>query len=166
MAGRLQVSGADVILAHRLLKNSIESNEYLLLTESAFRIMGGHLQGRFETYQETYEGFDRVAIKVRVLEKELLRARDAVYRMSEEEREAAVDDYLGWIRRYLRSAVVGQMRSPIRRFSWRERLLMMLEAFSLRFRLNGVEMRRSIMATQAKRGHRRHEWEPAEKVSP
>jgi len=32
--------------------------------------------------------------------------------------------------------------------------------------LNGVEMKRSIMATQRNRGQRREEWGPTEKVSP
>ena len=32
-----QVSGLDVILVHRLLKNSIDSDEYVLMTESAYR---------------------------------------------------------------------------------------------------------------------------------
>ena len=58
VAGRSQVSGPDVILTHRLLKNSLESNEYLLLTEPAFERMGRHLPGRFEIHEETYEGGD------------------------------------------------------------------------------------------------------------
>lgn len=32
-----ELSGTDVILVHRLLKNSLTGNEYLLLTESAYR---------------------------------------------------------------------------------------------------------------------------------
>ena len=31
-----ELSGVDIILVHRLLKNSIESNEYVLMTETAF----------------------------------------------------------------------------------------------------------------------------------
>lgn len=31
-----ELAGADVIIAHRLLKNSVNSNQYILLTESAF----------------------------------------------------------------------------------------------------------------------------------
>src|SRR5262249_9532557 len=38
-----QVSGVDVILAHRLLKNSVRGSEYLLLTESARQALGAEL---------------------------------------------------------------------------------------------------------------------------
>jgi hypothetical protein len=41
IAGRPQISGADVILAHRLLKNSLPNREYLLLSEPAFRLGPG-----------------------------------------------------------------------------------------------------------------------------
>jgi len=37
VAGRSQVAGADVILAHRLLKNDVPGRAYLLLTEAALR---------------------------------------------------------------------------------------------------------------------------------
>ena len=33
----LELAGVDVIIAHRLLKNSVPSNEYILLTEAAVR---------------------------------------------------------------------------------------------------------------------------------
>ncbi len=37
IANRTELAGVDVIIAHRLLKNSITSREYILLTESAKR---------------------------------------------------------------------------------------------------------------------------------
>jgi len=33
----LELAGVDVIIVHRLLKNSVRSNEYILLTEAAFQ---------------------------------------------------------------------------------------------------------------------------------
>ena len=36
-----EIAGHDVILIHRLLKNSVPSNEYLLVTESAMRTLPG-----------------------------------------------------------------------------------------------------------------------------
>ncbi len=36
-----ELAGADVILAHRLLKNRLGSQEYLMMTESFFKLSGG-----------------------------------------------------------------------------------------------------------------------------
>lgn len=163
VAGRSQVSGPDVILAHRLLKNSVDSNEYLLLTESAFQLMSSDLKGEFEGSEECYEGFDRVRTNIRYLEREILEARDAVYQLSDSQLQNAVDSYLGWVQKHIRKAAVQQMRSPIRRFSWRDRALMVGEAV-IGFRLFRRQARKSIPATQRARGRRRDEWGP-EKVS-
>jgi hypothetical protein len=40
VAGFEELAGVDVILAHRLLKNSVAGNEYLLMTEPAWRELG------------------------------------------------------------------------------------------------------------------------------
>jgi len=40
VGGRGQVAGADVILAHRLVKNGVRRQAYLLLTEAALRWVG------------------------------------------------------------------------------------------------------------------------------
>jgi len=40
VGGRGQVAGADVILAHRLVKNGVRRRAYLLLTEAALRWVG------------------------------------------------------------------------------------------------------------------------------
>jgi hypothetical protein len=45
--GRALVSGADVILAHRLLKNSVGGDEYLLMTEPAYDDLGREMDGAF-----------------------------------------------------------------------------------------------------------------------
>ena len=39
-----EIAGQDVILIHRLLKNSVPSNEYLLLTQPVGSIIGTHLR--------------------------------------------------------------------------------------------------------------------------
>ena len=66
IAGRSLVSGADVILAHRLLKNSVPSHEYLLLTEPAYHDLGVAVE--FARHAETYEGFGPVPTYVRAQE--------------------------------------------------------------------------------------------------
>jgi thiol-disulfide isomerase/thioredoxin len=63
IAGRSLVSGAVVILAHRLLKNSVPSHEYLLLTEPAYRELG--VEGEFSRHSESYDGFGAVPTYVR-----------------------------------------------------------------------------------------------------
>lgn len=54
------VSGVDVILAHRLLKNSIPSNEYVLMTESAYRDIELERSLEVDQGEEHYEGFGAV----------------------------------------------------------------------------------------------------------
>jgi hypothetical protein len=163
LAGKAQVSGADVILAHRLLKNSVPFKEYLLLSGPTFDLLGHQLPGDFEAREEDYEGFGRVPIRMRSLEREFLAARDAVYRLSEEQLKGAVDGYLGSLQRGLPPAALQQMRSPIRPFGWRERLGMLWDAW-VGFRLTRGRLRAAIPAAQRARGERRTEWtgRPAE----
>jgi hypothetical protein len=55
------VSGVDVILVHRLLKNSVDSDEYILMTEPAYRDL--RFPSALEVHQssEEYEGFGSIA---------------------------------------------------------------------------------------------------------
>ncbi len=54
------VSGVDVILAHRLLKNSIPSDEYVLMTESAYREIQFPTEVEVTRGEEHYEGFGAI----------------------------------------------------------------------------------------------------------
>lgn len=59
-----KVGGEDVILAHRLLKNSIEQDEYILMSE-AFADIAGEIDGMdAEPRREECEGIGEVAVKV------------------------------------------------------------------------------------------------------
>src|SRR5690606_21068088 len=59
-----KVAGEDVILAHRLLKNSVPSDEYVLMTE-AFAAACGDLPGRtLERRTEHAEGLGEVTVFV------------------------------------------------------------------------------------------------------
>ncbi len=51
------VSGGDVILAHRLLKNSVPSDEYVLMTEPAYREIEFPRDTEVIRGEERYEGF-------------------------------------------------------------------------------------------------------------
>ncbi len=157
IAGRPQVSGPDVILAHRLLKNSLASNEYLLLTEAAYEALGDHLPGRFETHEEHYEGFDRVRVRVRFLEQDFLIARDAVYEMDEGQLRSAVRGYTGWVRAHSLAAAMKQVRQPIRRFGWFQKTMMIWDAV-VRSSILLRYYERAIPKQQMARGKRRTSW--------
>lgn len=60
VAGRMKLLGKDVILSHRLLKNSIPDHEYILITEPTLVVAGkerSHLSG-FESGEERYDEQD------------------------------------------------------------------------------------------------------------
>jgi hypothetical protein len=65
VGGFNKVSGPDVILAHRLLKNSVPGKEYLLLSEAAHSLIGQHIEGPFQRMTERYDGFGDVNTFVR-----------------------------------------------------------------------------------------------------
>jgi class 3 adenylate cyclase len=56
-----EVSGVDVILAHRLLKNSVPSHEYVLMTESAYREIQFPSDAKVIRGEEYYDGFGAIA---------------------------------------------------------------------------------------------------------
>jgi hypothetical protein len=57
-----EIAGEDVILAHRLLKNTIGTNEYILLSEAFEGLAGGPSEHRREPRKEACEGFGRVGV--------------------------------------------------------------------------------------------------------
>lgn len=65
IGGFNKVSGPDVILAHRLLKNSVPEKEYLLMSETAYKSIGQKMEGPFLEGTESYEGFGDITTYVR-----------------------------------------------------------------------------------------------------
>lgn len=59
-----EIAGEDVILIHRLLKNSIDSDEYILLTDSFFRLSGDQLSYRSSSGTENYPNLGSISYKV------------------------------------------------------------------------------------------------------
>lgn len=49
-----EMAGEDVILVHRLLKNTVAANEYMLLTEPFHRLLGDLPDGTGEIHEESY----------------------------------------------------------------------------------------------------------------
>ena len=60
----LKIAGEDVILAHRLLKNSISGSEYVLATDAFFNISGNPSAIPPETRVEYCDEFGEVGVKV------------------------------------------------------------------------------------------------------
>jgi len=65
IGGFKKVSGPDVILAHRLLKNSVPRKEYLLLSDAGYSTVGRHMDGPFVPGAEAYDDFGKVNTFVR-----------------------------------------------------------------------------------------------------
>ncbi|MDP1715790.1 MAG: DUF2652 domain-containing protein [Anaerolineales bacterium] len=59
-----EMAGEDVIIVHRLIKNSIPSNEYILMTESFYQLAGNLLDMNMETCHEAYEDIGAITVNV------------------------------------------------------------------------------------------------------
>jgi class 3 adenylate cyclase len=59
-----ELAGEDVILIHRLLKNTVPAKEYILLTEQFYALSGGLGDGPLEARTEEAEGLGTVGVRV------------------------------------------------------------------------------------------------------
>jgi len=59
-----ELAGEDVILVHRLLKNSITAGEYILLTEAFYRLTGNLFGAEPENSTETYDWLGEISVKI------------------------------------------------------------------------------------------------------
>lgn len=105
--GRPMVSGADVILAHRLLKNSVTGTEYLLMTEAAYRDLGREMDGEFEPGEEHYEEFGAVKTYVQRFGARWGRARETLLALPDRELASRA-------RIYVAGGVIGEYRATLR----------------------------------------------------
>jgi Protein of unknown function (DUF2652) len=64
VSGFRKVSGEDVILAHRLLKNSIDEREYVIETEEFHKLAGPAEGTRQEQRTEQYQDIGKVTVRV------------------------------------------------------------------------------------------------------
>jgi len=58
-----ELTGTDVIIVHRLLKNSVEADEYILLTDTAFNELTLP-DGRVEQGEETYDEIGTISTNI------------------------------------------------------------------------------------------------------
>lgn len=155
------MSGADVILAHRRPKNSVDGLYYLLVSDAAYAQIREHLKGEFAAHEESYEGFDRARVHVRKLEAQLLAARDGLYQLPEKELRSAIGLYTAAAtpRRSWR-LLWEQWRRPVRRYGLGEKVLMCWEAVVLWQAAFYLRYRRSIPERVLARGKRREDIGP------
>jgi hypothetical protein len=122
IAGRPQISGPDVILAHRLLKNSQPNREYLMLTESAYRELGHGMDADFAESVESPEGFGSVKVYVQRLDGAVQRERDDFYALPRASFDARVRDYARWGSLAHLRALAEHVRHPAVAVSWPRRV--------------------------------------------
>lgn len=122
VAGHAQISGTDVILAHRLLKNSVPSHEYLLMTEAAWRDLGPGLPGEFVPGQEDCEGIGVVRTMVRLMGDQLEQVREEFYAKPEAEQERIGRGYREWMMPSMGRGLFQQLRHPVRDASLASRI--------------------------------------------
>lgn len=128
IAGTSQISGTDVILLHRLLKNSVPSSEYLLMTAAAHRDLGAAIGGSFTESQESYPELGTVQTFVRYLRDAKKRQREAFYALPPEALARRGNAYVIWAVRSQFRAIVDQIRHPTVAVSWPRRLGFILQA--------------------------------------
>lgn len=107
-----QVSGVDVIKAHRLLKNSVPSHEYILLTDGAHRDLGPLLDLDFAEGQESYEGLGAIPTFVHFPGEQEAAVR-RFYAQSASQVARRGVHYAGWVIREEIKTLFAQVRHPV-----------------------------------------------------
>ena len=154
IAGRPQISGPDVILAHRLLKNSLPNREYLLLTEAAYGELGRSMGADFEEGAESCEGFGPVKVYVQRLDGAVERERDALYALPRAAFAARMREYARFGGLETLRALIEQLRHPAIPVSRLRRV-----GFLLRLAIEMPFMLTYIVVVQPFRLRARHEEE-------
>ena len=57
-------AGENVILAHRLLKNSVKGDEYIMMSEDFFNLSEGVKNEDCQIHEEKYEGIGNVKSRI------------------------------------------------------------------------------------------------------
>lgn len=121
IGGFKKVSGPDVILAHRLLKNSVPAKEYLLMSDAGHSTVGCQMDGEFTRGMESYDGFGAVTTFVRYNDDMKEQHLDALYKLSPVTLTARAELYSVAAMIGAFPALVRQLRAPAiasSRMSW------------------------------------------------
>lgn len=113
IGGFHKVSGPDVILAHRLLKNSIPNKEYLLMSESAYRSIGYRMDGEFLSGREKYDKLGNINTFVRYNDDIKQRERESLYRLSRLSLLTRAGAYVAGTLMGMFPAMIRQFRAPV-----------------------------------------------------
>ena len=121
VGGFKKVSGSDVILAHRLLKNSVPAKEYLLMSEAGHSTVGCQMDGEFIQGIESYDGFGAVTTFVQYNDDMKEKHLDALYKLSPVSLTTRAELYSMAAMMGAIPALIRQLRAPAvtsSRMSW------------------------------------------------
>jgi len=155
IGGFNQVSGPDVILAHRLLKNSVPDKEYLLMSEAAYAAMGQKIEGPFFQGKESYDGFGSVDTFVRYNGDVKQQHLDSLYKLPRSSLVARAELYSLAAMAGLFPALIKQLRSPVSESGWPRRLgftLMVLLRTPMMAMMYLIGAPRRLLAQRSGRG--------------
>jgi class 3 adenylate cyclase len=116
------VSGSDVILAHRLLKNSVPDDEYLLMTDTAYAKLGKKMDGEFLPGSESYDDFGTVNTFVRFMGEVKEQHRDSLYEMPPATLALRAERYVADTMLGMFPAMVKQLRLSAPKVGWMRRI--------------------------------------------
>ena len=122
VGGYNKVSGPDVILAHRLLKNSVPDKEYILMSEAAYSDIGQNMKGPFLRGKESYEGFGKTNTFVRFNGDVKAQHLNSLYKLPRTSLIMRAQRFSVSAMMGLLPAFVRQLRSPAIESSWMSRL--------------------------------------------
>jgi len=122
IGGFNKVSGSDVILAHRLLKNSVPDDEYLLMTDAAYADVGKKMDGQFVRGSESCDGFGTVNTFVRYMGEIKEHQRDSLYQLSPTALALRAEGYVADTMLGTIPAMVKQLRQSAPNVSWMRRV--------------------------------------------
>ena len=122
VGGFNKVSGPDVILAHRLLKNSVPDKEYLLMSEAAYSDIGHTMEGPFFEGKESYEGFGSINTVVRYNGDVKQQHLDSLYKLPRTSLVIRAQRYSIAAMAGMFPALVENLRSPVIESKWTDRL--------------------------------------------
>lgn len=117
-----KVSGSDVILAHRLLKNSVPDDEYLLMSEAAYTDVGTKMDGEFMNGSESYDGFGSINTFVQYMGGVKEQHRDSLYKMPRTALTLRAERYVADNILGMFPALVTQLRQSMPDVGWMRRI--------------------------------------------
>ena len=89
VAGFDELSGVDVIVLHRLLKNEVSGSEYILLTEPAFRFLSP--PGDYVAHRERYDDVGDIPLRLRTLKASVPAAAPRTFSLKDVARKMTYD---------------------------------------------------------------------------